>query len=227
MIRFLLFDLDDTILDFGLSERASLTRTLTDFGVSFTEKQIARYHEINAEEWRRLERGECTREEVKLGRFVRFCKEFGIKTDPAILRTTYEENLAKGHFFVEGAQELLERLVPDYRLFLLSNGTSAVQRGRLASAGIEPYFEGIFLSEEIGFVKPQKEFFDYCFARIPGFSKDEALLVGDSLTSDILGGKNAGIATCWFSPDNQAPGEIRPDFTIQTLSELPILLKDR
>lgn len=226
MYRFLLFDLDDTILDFGKAERCALIRALEGFGIALSDAALARYSEINAEEWRRLERGECTRDEVKLNRFVRFCKEYSLAADPASLRTTYEGNLAEGHFFVDGAEELLEALgkMPNKRLFLVSNGTTAVQRGRLASAGISHRFEGIFLSEEVGFVKPQKEFFDACFAAIPGFCREEAIILGDSLTSDIAGGKNASIATCYFSTKTTGD-EPSADFTIHRLSDFLKIVK--
>jgi 2-haloacid dehalogenase len=113
-----------------------------------------------------------------------------------------------------------------YRLFLASNGTASVQHGRMTSADLYPYFEQAFVSQEIGHNKPSQAYFDACFARIPGFEKEKCLMVGDSLTSDILGGINAGIKTVWVNPEGkQAPEHIRPDYQIKSLAELPGLLE--
>ena len=134
--------------------------------------------------------------------------------------------LSHRHWFVPGAPELLRVLAPRYELYLASNGASFVQRRRLESAGITGYFQGIFLSEEVGADKPQRAFFEACFASIPHFQKETALMVGDSLTSDIRGGKNAGIRTCWFAPQGQpSRPDIRPDYRICALEELPALLE--
>ena len=109
--------------------------------------------------------------------------------------------------------------------YIVSNGNLSVQNGRIASAGIAGYFEEIFISQKIGFDKPRKEFFDACFARIPGFDRQRSIIVGDSLTSDIRGGINAGIKTCWYNPRGKAArADIRPDYCITALHELPGLL---
>ena len=137
----------------------------------------------------------------------------------------YGKFLGEGHFFIPGAEALLEALWGKYRLFLVSNGNISVQSGRLASAGIEKYFEKIFISEAVGVNKPDRAFFDRCFAAIGDFRPEESIIVGDSLTSDIRGGLGAGIKTCWFNPAGK-PGreDIVPHHTIRALSELPGLL---
>ena len=133
---------------------------------------------------------------------------------------TYERELAKGYYFVDGAEELLCQL-KKYRLFIVSNGTATVQKRRIEGAGLERFFEDIFISEIIGYNKPDKRFFDYCFAHIKDFHREETLLVGDSLTSDILGGINAGIPTCWFHGEGISNETgIEPDFEITKLSAL-------
>ena len=138
----------------------------------------------------------------------------------------YEELLGKGHWFMPGAEKLLETLYGRYELYIVSNGNLSVQDSRIASAGIGRYFNEIFISERIGFDKPRKEFFDACFAQIPDFDPKRAVIVGDSLTSDIRGGINAGIKTCWFNPNGeQAREDIVPDYHISALEELPKLLK--
>ena len=226
MIKTVLLDLDDTILDFHKAEYEALKKTLTTFGVEPTEEVTSRYSAINRAQWEALERGELTREQVKYRRFALLFEELGIDVDAEEVRKYYERMLGIGHFFLEGAEQMLDDLHGKYRLFIVSNGTTAVQQGRIESAQIAPLFEEIFLSEEVGFVKPQKEFFDVCFARIKDFDPSTAIIVGDSLTSDIQGGINACIRTCWF--DLRKKGNqtgIKPDYTITELDQLAPLLE--
>ena len=226
----ILLDLDDTILDFHIAEYHALKKAMGDLGVDNSDQVIARYSEINKLHWEMLERGEITRAQVLLGRFEVLLKELGVEDEGSgiaiELRDTYESNLSQGHWFMPGAEDMLEAIKDKYRLFLCSNGTPVVQEGRLKSSGIGHYFEKIFISEAIGFNKPAKEYFDRCFAQIPDFDPSKAMIVGDSLTSDIRGGRNAGIATCWVNP-NHAPRKdgITPDYEIEALPKLEALLE--
>lgn len=224
-LQFLFLDLDDTILDFHKAEYIAIGKTLQSFGLEPTEQVRARYSVINKQHWERLERKELTREEVLVGRFATLFREYGIETDAVQCARRYEDFLSIGHYFLPGAEEALERLSKKYKLYLASNGTAKVQAGRLQSANISHYFEEIFVSQEIGADKPSVEYFQRCFDRIPGFDPAQAMIVGDSLTSDILGGKNAGIATCWVNPKG-APcrADIVPDHVIGSLAELEALL---
>lgn len=223
----LLFDLDDTILDFRTAERTSIRRTFEAFSIPADEAVLRRYSEINVGCWQRLERGTMTREEVLVGRFELLFRELGIAASARAVQDHYEALLESGHYFVPGAPELLEELYPRYELYLISNGNLRTQEGRLKSAGISPFFKGIFISEVIGVNKPAKAFFDACFTAIPGFRTEDALIVGDSLSSDILGGINAGVRTCWFNPDGiPLSGSVRPDYEIHALGELPALLEE-
>ena len=226
MIRFVFLDVDDTLLDFQKSEAIALEKTLARFDLPFSEEIAKRYSAINAAQWAKLERGELTRAEVRLRRFELLLEELKADRDAEAVRQCYEQYLACGHFFIAGAEKLLETLYGKYRLYVASNGTTAVQQGRLRSADIERYFDEIFLSEAIGSAKPQKAFFDDCFAKIPDFDKTQAIILGDSLGSDILGGINAGIKTCWFNPHGKTATEgIVPDYEIRTLDEFPSLLE--
>ena len=226
MVEYILLDLDDTILDFKWAENQALTGTLTAFGIEPTEEICRRYREINLEYWRALERKEVTREELKVGRYRQLLQEFGKEADPAAMGDMYLQRLGQGHCFLPGALETLDILVKKYRLFLVTNGNPPVQYGRLKSAGITHYFEKLFISMEIGHNKPSVEFFDHCFANIPGFEKEKAIIVGDSLFSDIRGGINAGIKTCWVNPGHKtAPDHICPDYEIEKLADLPDLLE--
>ena len=226
MIEFLLLDLDDTILDFHKAERIALSKTIQDFGVEPTEEALALYHKINKWLWEQLELGVMTREEVLTGRFAGFFRELGKEVDPTACARSYERNLSIGHYFLPGAEETVQALSKKYRLFLVSNGTATVQHSRLTSAGLYPYFEQVFVSQEIGFNKPDKAYFDRCFERIPGFDPKKALMVGDSLTSDIKGGINAGVRTVWINPKHKDCGDIRPDYQLDALSQLPELLEE-
>lgn len=227
MYKFLFLDLDDTILDFRKAEHIALGKTFTAMGLTPTEAVFSRYSRINRTCWEALERGEMTRPQVLVGRFQRLFREFGIEIDPEACAALYESNLSVGHYFLPGAEEALAALAKKQRLFLASNGTARVQTGRIASAGIAHYFEKIFVSQEIGADKPSKTYFDRCFERIPGFDPAKALIVGDSLTSDIRGGQNAGIAACWVNPGH-APRrtDIRVDYEIEALAQLPALLEE-
>lgn len=226
MMEFLFLDLDDTILDFHKAERIALSKTLRELGVEPTDAVCTLYSAINKAHWERLERKEITREQVLLGRFQTLFAQLGKQVKPEQAASRYEENLSQGHYFLPGAEETVKRLSRTYQLYLASNGTAKVQAGRLKSAGIIPYFQKIFVSQEIGANKPSLTFFERCFAQIPCFDKKRAMMVGDSLTSDIQGGINAGIRTCWVAPaERSAPAELTPDYRIERLEELPELLE--
>ena len=226
MIEFLLLDLDDTILDFHKAERIALSKTIRAFGAEPTEVLLNRYHEINRWHWEQLELGAMTRDQVLVNRFGVLFQELGMGVDTAACAKSYEHNLSIGHYFLPGAEEAVKRLREKYRLFLVSNGTATVQHSRLTSAGLYPYFEQVFISQEIGCNKPDKAYFDRCFERIPGFAPEKALMVGDSLTSDIRGGINAGLKTVWVNPAHKPCGEVHPDYQIEGLCQLEALLEE-
>ena len=226
MIEYLFLDLDDTILDFKKAEYIAIGKTIADFGVEPTEEIRHRYHVINKWHWEQLELGILTRDQVLEGRFRVLFDELGVDVDAQQVARAYEKNLATGHWFLPGAEEAVKSLHKKYRLFLASNGTASVQKGRMTSANLYRFFEQSFVSQELGHNKPSKAYFDAAIARIPGFDPDKCLMVGDSLTSDILGGKNAGIRTVWINPDH-APGrpDIVPDYEIEALHQLEALLE--
>ena len=226
MVEYLFLDLDDTILDFQKAEKIALEKTLRHFGIVPTDAVCSLYSRINRQHWERLEKKELTRPQVLTGRFETLFRQLQVQGDAAGIAWVYEENLSQGHYFLLGAEEALKSLSRNYELYLASNGTAHVQAGRIRSAGIAPYFKKIFVSEEIGADKPSREYFERCFAEIPGFCRERAMIVGDSLTSDILGGQNAGIRTCWVNPGRKPRREgIRVDWEIPSLSQLEDLLK--
>ena len=228
MIKYLFLDLDDTILDFKKAEAIAIRKTMGQYGLEPTDELAARYSTVNERHWKALERGEMTRDQVVTNRFAVFFGEQGIAVDAPAVAKTYETFLSQGHFFLPGAEETVKKkLYGKYKLYLASNGTAVVQKGRMTSADLYPYFEESFVSQELGHNKPSKEYFEAAFARIPGFDPAECLMVGDSLTSDILGGKNAGLRTVWVNPHHKiAPETIKPDYEIELLADLPALLEE-
>ena len=225
MLTHIFFDLDNTLLDFDRGEAHALSRAFRQFGIDPTPAVLARYHDINLRQWELLEEGKLTKDQVLTRRFDLLFAELGVSCVSQAVCDLYESFLAEEHDFIPGALELLEALSPRYSLHLATNGASAVQRRRLADAGILTYFQNIFISEEVGFHKPSPAFFLACFAAIPGFDHTSALMVGDSLTSDIRGGRNAGLRTCWFDHLGRPyRPDILPDYTVAALDQLPALL---
>ena len=226
MIEFLFLDLDDTILDFHKAEHLALSKTLRQFGLEPTEEVMSRYSEINKSYWERLERKELTRPQILVGRFESLFDEYGIAVEPSAVARCYEENLSVGHYFLPGALEAVQSLSKKYKLYLTSNGTARVQAGRLKSADISKYFQKIFVSEELGADKPDKRYFDRCAMQIPDFDPRKTMIVGDSLTSDIQGGINAGLHTCWINPDHKKnTTTIQPEYELEALSQLEAFLE--
>ena len=226
MIEFLFLDLDDTILDFHKAEHIAISKTFREFGIEPTEEVLSRYSQINKSCWHKLELGLWDRETVLVQRFALLFAEYGIVQEGTPVARAYEKNLGIGHWFLPGAEEAVESLSKKYRLFLASNGTASVQKGRMTSANLYRFFEKVFVSQELGYNKPAPEFFQRAVAQIPGYDPEKAMMVGDSLTSDILGGINAGIKTCWVNPKHlPADPAIPADYEIESLSQLEALLQ--
>lgn len=225
MIQSVFLDLDNTILDFDRAEKRALTATLTHLGIPVTDAVCARYSQINLSQWKLLELGKISREQVKLDRYRLLFEELGSDASPRLAASIYEEHLGEGHFFLPGAEEMLQELFASFSLYLVTNGTARVQKGRIQSAGLSRFFRGIFISEEIGANKPHPDFFRACFEQIPDFDKKKAAILGDSLSSDIQGGINSEITTVWFNPHGEIPTAVRPDYTIQSLKEAAPLLR--
>ncbi|MBK3494711.1 YjjG family noncanonical pyrimidine nucleotidase [Viridibacillus sp. YIM B01967] len=217
----LLFDVDDTILDFGAAEKEALHSLFKDQEILLTAEIEAHYKEINQGLWRAFEEGEIDRNEVVNTRFALLFNKYGKEVDGAALERNYRIHLEEGHQLIEGAMELITSLQNKYDLYVVTNGVSKTQDKRLRASGLHSLFKNIFVSEDTGYQKPMKEYFDYVFARIPHFSAENTLIIGDSLSSDIKGGQLAGIDTCWLSPQMKLNNtEIIPTYQIQKLDEL-------
>lgn len=218
----LLFDADHTLFDFKKSEYFALKGALDSLGLPSTDGHIERYSDINVKYWKMLERGEIDKNLLRLARFEEFCAFYGFDRSLAgSLADRYMDNLAKESHLFDGALELIEKLSYSYRLFIITNGVKSTQDGRFSVSPITKYFEKIFISELIGAEKPSKVFFDAVEANIDGYIREKALVIGDSLSSDIKGAINAGIDCIWFNPDGKnAPEGWNITYTAHSFDEI-------
>lgn len=223
--RTLLFDVDDTLLDFGAAEREALRLLFEEQKIPLTNEIEAHYKNINQGLWKDFEEGKINRDEVVNTRFSILFKAYNREVDGTLLEKSYRIYLEEGNQLVNGALELITDLQNRYEIYIVTNGVSKTQYKRLRASGLHPLFKDIFVSEDTGFQKPMKEFFDYVFARIPNFNVKQALIIGDSLSSDIKGGKIAGLDTCWYNPERKPNNtDIVPTYEIHKLDELYRLL---
>lgn len=223
----LLMDADETLLDFERSEQFALSHTLkTRLGVTLTEEMRLCYHRINATLWRKLERGEITRERLRTARFEEWFAACSLLfDDAAVFNADYMQAIGLKGYILDGAIELLEKLSEHYAVHIITNGTACVQHTRLADSGLLPFVDRVFISEEVGADKPSPVFFDYVLSAIGSPRKEDVLIIGDSPTSDIRGGILSGIDTCWFDPHGATlPEGIVPTIRVSSYEELLNLL---
>jgi YjjG family noncanonical pyrimidine nucleotidase len=219
--RWLLLDADGTLFDYDRAELDALQVTSVEAGLPFDRQWLAVYRRINAGLWQQFERGEVDQETIKTRRFERLADELGLAVDPAAFSHRYLAHLAQRTHLIEGAEQTLRVLRGRCGLFVITNGLQVVQRPRLARSVIGPLLDGIVVSEEVGAAKPNTRIFQIAFAQMGNPSRDEVLMVGDSLTSDIRGGNDFGIDTCWFNPTRQPGDETIPStYEITHLREL-------
>ena len=221
----LLIDADNTLLDFNLAERLAITAACEKFGITPDDEKVALYSKINLSLWKRHEKGEVTKDEIKLFRFMEFIKAVGSTADPREMGKYYEATLATQGHLLDGAIDFLKSIRPYYKTYIVTNGLASVQHSRLELSGILPYFDDLFISEEYGSQKPEKLFFDRISEKIPEKDKSRICVIGDSMSSDILFGINAGIDTCYFAPKG-APAPYSPTLRAESFEEL-IKLFDR
>ena len=215
----LLLDLDETLFDFSKSERYAIDRLMEKYNIPVTEENRKLYSAINDSKWKKLEKGEITRPQLFKERFSDFFKETGTTADISEANLSYMNFLSQASFILDGALETCEKLSKSRALYLVTNGTKIVQNGRLSGSPIMKYIKGVFISEEIGLNKPQKEYFDYVLARIGEKDKSKILVVGDSLSSDIAGALNSGLDSCWVNRKNQSV-ESGATYTIGSINEI-------
>lgn len=197
----ILIDLDDTLLDFQKSEDVAIRTTIKTLGIEPTEDVVNAYKEINLKYWKMFERKEIEREALLIARFKEFCELLNITNkDFSLLNETYFHYLSSSPFEIDGADEFLNKLSEKYDIYVITNGVKRVQTIRLSLVNITKYFKKVYISEEIGYQKPSIEFFDFVLNDLNITNKEEVLIIGDSLSSDIQGGINSGIDTVWYNP---------------------------
>lgn len=221
----LLFDADGTLLDFHKSEKNAIKICFRKYGIPDDDQTVANYSIVNDSCWKRLERGELDKETLKTRRFVEFCKKFGFENIDAVsLAADYCAELAEQSFLIEGAEDVCKELSKNCSLYIITNGFKVVQQKRFGTSPIAKYFKGCFISEEIGAEKPSVAYFDSVKSKIPNFDISRSLVIGDSLTSDIRGGVNAGIDTCWYNPKEMpipsGASDMKITYTVRDLEEI-------
>lgn len=229
--RWVLFDLDGTLLDYTAAETAAVRATLLDAGLEPTPELLAAYREINARHWAALERGETTGARLRVERWRELLTLYGVDhADPDALAQRYLDHLAAGAQLHDGAYEVVSDLAEDHAIAYVTNGLADVQRPRLLASSLAGFAEVVVISDEIGVAKPDPAFFDAAFERMGRPARDEVVLVGDSLSADIAGGRAYGLTTVWLADAtacDQQLDDAPPDHRITRLSELPPIVRER
>ena len=220
--KFLLFDLDHTLLDFDAAEDVALTQLLKEEGVADIQAYKDYYVPMNKSLWKDLELKKITKKELVNTRFSKLFSHFGIEKDGIYLAEHYQFYLAQQGQVFSGAMELLDSLIDrGYELYAATNGITTIQTGRLEQSGIAPFFKEIFISEQLHTQKPDAAFYEKIGARIPNFNKNHALMIGDSLSADIQGGNNAGIDTIWYNPHHlENKTQAQPTYEVHSYKDL-------
>ncbi len=219
---YLLFDADDTLFDFSKASSRAFSIMCRNNRIPEDPETYQLYHEINLVLWESFDRGEVTKEFVTLERYVRFLKALGLDRDPARCNRDYLDALGQTVFPLPHAEEVCRELVRrGHKLYIVTNAVASVQRSRLSACSFGDIFTDAFISEEAGAAKPQKAYYDYVRRQVPEITSENALVIGDSLSTDIRGANNAGLPCCWFNPSGKAaPEELRIDYTIPDLRQL-------
>ena len=225
MYKAILWDIDGTLLNFRKSENAAVKQCFRELGLGdCTDEMVCVYSEINDGYWRMLERGEIEKPVLFLRRFEDFFGRYGVKCDPEVFNRLYQQTLGDHIFFNDSSYELVNSLKGRVRQYAVTNGSFVAQDRKLRRSGLDKLFDGIFISDVVGAEKPSTEYFDRVFSQIPE-CREEVVIVGDSLTSDIKGANNAGIACCWYFPEGgRAPEGLRVDYIITNLNEITAII---
>ncbi len=226
MYRWLLFDADGTLWDYDRAEEAALRTAFAPLGRPFDTDIAAAYRQINGRIWLEFEQGRISQERLRSRRFELLFERLDIDADPGVMSARYLGHLAQRTDLIDGAEEVLERLSGRAEMVIITNGLQDVQRSRFARSLIQPYFRDLVISEEVGAAKPDGRIFDAAFRAMGHPPRDEVLMIGDSLTSDIRGGADYGLDTCWFNPRGKPrEGEIEIRYEIRRLGELPPIVE--
>ena len=218
--KWLLLDADGTLFDYDRAETKALELTFAQSGHELQKGHVEVYRQVNGQLWLDFEQGEVTQDYIKVYRFERLFEEMGIILDADEFSERYLENLGQFADLIDGAEEVVSSLYGEIEMVLITNGLAAVQRSRLARSPLETYFADVVISEEVGVSKPDPRIFDVAFEKMDHPEKGDVLIVGDSLTSDMRGGIDYGIDTCWFNPTGRKGGWAAIRYEIRRLQEL-------
>ncbi len=224
----ILWDVDQTLLDFKKSESYAIRFCFRKFGKEASDETVSAYSSINENFWKQIEKGQINKKEALVERFRTLFRQIGEEDIEAeAFQKEYADALGSVYYFQDDSYNLLNQLKGKYRQYLVTNGVTYTQMKKLRLSGLDKLVDGIFVSEQLGVPKPHKEFFEQCFCAIPGFQREKALIVGDSLSSDMQGGNNAQISTCWYNPAGlENLFNIRIDYQIKDLNEIWNVLED-
>lgn len=222
----IIFDADETLFDFNKSERTAFKNAMLDFKIEYDENHHLKiYHEINKAIWKEFEEGLISQEKLKVERFRRLSEKLNAEFDEVEFSKVYMKHLGDACFLFEESEALVESLHKDYRLVIVTNGLKEVQTNRIKRSSIARYFEDVVISDEVKVAKPDPRIFEIALNNLKHTDKSKVLVVGDSLTSDIRGGINLGVDTCWYNPGRLTnETEIKPSFEISSLMELKQIL---
>ena len=219
----ILFDADETLLDFHRCEREAVAEAFAAMGVKVNDEMLDEYSRINDSLWKKLERGEIEKDRLIYHRFELFYENYGIIADAEQTSNEYKRTLSQKAYLIEGAEELCRSLYGKAKMYIVTNGIRSNQESRLALCGLMKYFDGAFISELTGYEKHQVELFDHVARNVPDFDRSRTIIVGDSLTSDIQGGINYNMDTCWYNRH----GKVAPDrftgkitYTVKSFDEM-------
>ncbi len=224
MIKYVLIDIDDTIIDFYKSSEDSLRKMFAIKGYPFKEDTMEIYHRVNAPLWRRVTEGEMTVDELRKIRFNEIFKALGIEGDGVEFEEMYREHLTQTAFLMPYAEQILKYLKPKYKVYAASNAYYNQQYNRLKLAGVLDLFDGIFTSHEIGVEKPRPEFFEHCIKELGNPDASEVIMIGDNLAADVVGAKNVGISGIWYNFRNRSSEGKSADYTVKSLLEIKNIL---
>ena len=217
----LLFDADNTLFNFDAGNRRAFSEVCRICHLPDTDELFHAYEAVNAEMWSAFDRGECTKDFLVVERFRLFLERAGLQADPVQCNKIHLSTLATNTVLLPHALEVCRTLAQTHSLYIVTNAVAAVQKARLAASDLRPYITDAFISEDAGASKPSAAYFDYVFSRIPGITRENCLLIGDSPSSDLQGATNYGIPCCWYNPRGLArPDGIRIDYEIRDLPEL-------